>query len=141
MATHPRRTVREAVVTLLTGASVASGRITDSNPTAVQGTLPACDVWTPEDEFLRWHDFSSRHFERKAVVTITCYVQANASAAATLDDLCRDVEAAIESDVTLSGVAQTKVEYIGTSIELGDENDPKAARADISYAYQYLDQG
>ena len=140
---HPRKTIREKIVTLLTtGVTLASGRVYDSRTQPVL-TAPFVIVRTildePQaDEFI---GLSTPDYMRLLTVQVEC-VETERPSSGTLagdaDDLARQVEETLADEITLGGLALSCL-LAGTTLEESTEVDPPAYLVSLTYLVQYSD--
>ena len=140
---HPRKTIREKIVTLLSaGSSIAGGRIYDSRTQPVS-TAPFVMVRTVSDD-PQTDDFiglSKPDYMRLLTVEIVC-VDTERPGSGTLagnaDDLSRQVETTLADQITLDGLALSCL-LSGTTLEESTEVDPPAYQVSMTYLVQYSD--
>lgn len=130
MANHVRRQIRERIATLVTGLTTTGARVYQSRTYALAPAteLPCLLVYTLSESILKRVFCSPGEIER----TVTIMVEAIATAGADLDDtldlMCKEVEAALASDPTLSGLVKDLV-LVDTEIQLRGGDSPKPAGA------------
>ena len=135
---HPRTTIRNKFVSLLTGQTTAGSRVYNSRTQAVS-TLPALRVFTRSDEFVEW-----RHLDggahRMVEVSVECLVSDNneATAAEECDDLCREVEKRMNSYPDVDGTALLRT-LGSTDIEHNDNTDPPVVMGTVNFQVEYVD--
>lgn len=140
---HPRRTIREKIVSLLsTGVTLAGGRVYDSRTQPVL-TAPFVVVSVTSDD-PQLDDFiglSKPDYMRMITVQIDC-VETERPSSGTLagdaDDLARQVEETLADKITLDGLALSCL-LSGTTLEESTEVDPPAYQASLTYLVQYSD--
>lgn len=145
MATHPRRTIREKVVSLLTtGVTAVSGRVYDSREKQPVQTAPFLIVRTssddvPADDTL---GLSLPIYQRTLTLEVDAVV-AGRPATGTLagdgDDLARDVEEVLADNIDLDGLALTCL-LSGSTVEEGLEVDPPVYQVSLIYTILYEDR-
>lgn len=141
---HPRKTIREKIVTLLKAESpaIASGRIYDSRIHPV-GTAPFVTVRTVADDpqVEDMIGLSKPDYMRLLTVQIDC-VDTERPGSGTLagnaDDLARQVEEALADKITLDGLALSCL-MSGTTVEESIEVDPPAYQVSLTYLVTYSD--
>lgn len=140
---HPRKTIREKIVTLLkAGVTLASNRVYDSRTQPVS-TAPFVVVSIASDE-PQEDDFiglSKPDYMRVLTVQIMC-VETGRPSSGTLagdaDDLARQVETTLANNITLDGLVLSCL-LSSTMLEESTEVDPPAFSATINYIVQYSD--
>ena len=138
---HPRRNIREKVVSVITAATPAAGsRVYDSRTQPVT-TAPFVIVTTPAEEILDNQELGTPTFQRLLTVHVEC-VESGRPTSGTLardcDDLAREVEEALAANRTLDGLV-LYISLASTNMEAGDDIDPPAHSAVMVYEAQYLD--
>lgn len=140
---HPRKTIREKIVTLLSsGVTLAGGRVYDSRTQAV-ATAPFVIVSIVsddpnDDDFI---GLSTPNYMRVLNVQVAC-VDTGRPGSGTLagdaDNLARQVEETLADKITLEGLALSCL-LSGTTLEESNEVDPPAYQATLTYLVQYSD--
>lgn len=149
--THPRQSVRDAVVALLAAAGTAAGSNVKASwrwPQAV-AELPSIIVRTTADdpydeEGDRGHaDLSGRGIRREITLQIEARVADATTPEEDLDDLAREIEQAIEADPYELGTGAALLEqlfYVSTDISATDaEQDPPGFVAVLTYTAVLVD--
>lgn len=99
---HPRKTVREALATMLNGKTAAGSRVYSnrSRPQSV-AKLPAIGIYNVGDNATLF-DESPRRYRRQFNIAVDCYVRDTGGDEIddTLDDLAHEVEQAVFADTT-----------------------------------------
>lgn len=134
MPSHVRQQIREAAGALLTGLATTGARVYQSRVRPLsEAELPALRIYTDGDET------ETLSLDRPAVQdrTVRLRVEAVTRAADNLDDtldaICKEVEAAIGNNPTLSGTARECV-YSGTEIDMQANGDRVAGVARMNFA-------
>lgn len=139
---HPRKTIRQHVATLLTAATAVGLPLSEANvfdsrvrrlPTS---SLPALLIYTRSDKADGMVSDAPRVYLRKLELAIEVAVAA-ADMANILDDLTREVEILLENDEALGGLGE--IAYSGTEIELDGDADPTLAIAVMTFTVEYED--
>jgi hypothetical protein len=142
MAVHPRKTIREKVVSILaSGVTSAGGRVYDSRTQVVQ-TAPFVVVNSvsdePEEPFI---GISHPTYNRLIIFEIDC-VDTERPGSGTLagnaDDLSREVELALQGNLTLDNLALSCL-LGGAIVEASEEIDPPAYQVTLTYFVRYED--
>lgn len=145
MATHPRKTIREKIVSLLTeGVSSAGGRVYDSREKQPVATGPFVVVRTLADDSPaeEMAGVSLPTYHRELAVEVACVATGRPSSgtlAGEADDLAREVEEYLADFVSLDGLALTCL-LRSSTFEEGLEVDPPAFQALLNYAVIYEDR-
>lgn len=144
MPTHPRQTIREALVALLVAAGTSAGsNVVDSRAYAKAATA-AIFVSIQQDDFNEYTALAPRTLDRTARILIECVVADVSDPEDSLDTLCREVELAIDSDFLLAGGGTPRLllnQYEGTTISPPDADGArKVFGAAITYLATYRDQ-
>lgn len=138
---HKRKTIRDAVVTLLdTGTIVASGKVYSNRALSVAaGDLPVLNVYT-ESETSEIFEVSQKTLQRELtlVVEATAAQVSDATLDDTLDDLADEIETALKADQSWAGLVMDSF-LSGTelAIEQGD-NALALGRIRLSYTVRYF---
>ena len=137
MANHLRRQIREAVATTVTGLTTTSTRVFQSRVYPLElADLPALLVRTESETSEPSTIHGPRLLMRLLTVTVAGVAQANADIDDTLDGICKEVEIALASDLTLGGKCKT-VTLTGTEIELQGSSESPVGKATLTYAVEY----
>ena len=138
---HKRQTIREAVVTLVTGLSTTGSRVYSGRvyPSGLDN-LPGLNVTTPKDD--RSGNFPAN---RKAQVReLTILIEARVKPADgvavpqdQMDDIEAEVQAALMADVTLGGLVLWLAPG-SSSFSLSGKLDRPTGRADMEWECEYL---
>lgn len=136
---HARQTIREAVGTALagiTGVTLHTSRVYNHL------SLPAIAIYCDSERSDSENDTigAVRRYSRFLQLQIEITVQAISGIDNTVDDYAAQVEAAIEADGTLGGVA-VETRLSGTRIEMDGEAEKPTAVATLDYAVWYRTLG
>lgn len=105
---HPRKLIRQAVVTQLTGVTSAEARVFKARTVPFkQAELPALAVYTPDEEVETTRSTAPRELERTLQLVVEGVTASGSPSDVddTADDLSAQVEAALDADTTLNGTA------------------------------------
>jgi hypothetical protein len=137
--THQRKTIRDAVVTLLdTGTIVASGKVFSNRAVNVKDSdLPVLNVYT-QQETSSVLEFCSTKLDRSLslVVEAVAKVTTQESLDDTLDALCEEIEAALSASSSWNGTVFESF-LSGTSIEIERDGETYIGRALLTYDVRY----
>jgi hypothetical protein len=128
--THPRKTVRNAVINLLFDVDEFYGRVYSSRVYPVQPSeLPCAIVHTDTENSEPMYEGGSREYSRQITlaVEIICYGGDD-----EVDDLCSLAEQVIENDQTLDGFAQDCY-LASTQITQSGDNQKPTVVARLEY--------
>lgn len=104
---HIRKQIRDAVVTALTGLTTTSTRVYKSRIYPLEsGKLPGLCIYTKAEEISNETINPPRTQMRTLQVMVESYVMANSNIDDSLDTISLEVEEAIYSHQTLSGLAK-----------------------------------
>ncbi len=138
--THKRKTIRDAVVTLLdTGTIVASGRVYSNRAISVKpGDFPVINVSTLS-ETSQPIDFSTKQLQR--VLTLQVEAVAKDTAEATIDDtldtLAEGIESALRADSAWNGTVFDAT-LVATSQALDTDGEYPLGRVLMTYTARYI---
>lgn len=142
MVDHIAEQIMAAFVTLLTGLTTTDSNITrDRVYTIDEDELPHLSIFQgldivepPDGEDEATNIYFTRQLE--AVIQITC--DATSGALSTTVNLIRkEIHAAIQGDLTLSGLCINIAEQGITRPELSDERKKRTATAELTYIILY----
>lgn len=138
--THPRQTIRDNAVSLLTGLATTGANVFPSRVYPVEyGKLPALAVYMgaeqPADSDLQSMGYT-REIEAELMVDVI------AAASTGLDDqldaILSEIQAAIAADRTLSGALTRTAEYGGVDApEFSDQAETEHATMTVTYTVTY----
>lgn len=143
--THPRQAIRDAAVAALIAAGTAAGsNVFSSRTEALGNRVPALVVRTTGDakhdagggEGDGTIDLGTNAIERAVTLVIEATATASSDADDALDALAREVELAMQADITLGGAALF-LYYEDTEIEDTEGIDPPSHTAAIRYTVVY----
>jgi hypothetical protein len=139
---HPRKLVRNAVVTMLTDATAAGKRVDSSRVDPhKKSQLPAISVYTLHDEVDEEATAGNAPRERthKLELQIQGYVDVSDTVADDMDDLAEQIEAVMEGDPYLDGTAGESM-LTGTAMQVREpegRNDPLVGVVTLVYSVTY----
>ena len=119
--THPRQTIRESLVTLLTGLPLTGSRVYGSRLSPVEeGSLPALRIYADREQAspLVIHAQTTR--ERDITYRIEIVARANADLDDALDAIAEQVEGALVAAADSTWLGGT-LGALSTEIELSDD--------------------
>ena len=119
--THPRQTIRESLVTLLTGLPLTGSRVYGSRLSPVEeGSLPALRIYADSEQAspLVIHAQTTR--ERDITYRIEIVARANADLDDALDAIAEQVEGALVAAADSTWLGGT-LGALSTKIELSDD--------------------
>lgn len=138
--THPRKIIRDAAVTLLTGATSAGTRVTPTRVEPHKKTdLPAISVYTLSEATVDDNDGAApRELTRVVNLEITGWVAHVATLPAddAMDALAAQIEAAMDADPYLGGAAGDSI-LQGTELTIIDDGDPLVGVVTLTYAVTF----
>lgn len=135
---HIRKTIREQVVTTVTGLTTTASRVYETRIHNLSSAdLPALVVYT-NDEAVEYVAIgsSARTQERVLSVTIEAHVKGTANIDDTIDTISEEVEEAMAGDITRGGHARN-TELKTMEIEF-DTASQKVGLARFNYDITYL---
>ena len=140
---HPRKAIRHAVVALLKNVTGADERVyATRTDTLKKSGMPAISVYTLRDPVRPdSEDAAQRELTRDLKLEIACWVSHSDALSVddAMDDICEQVEAAMEADRYLSGAAGDSV-LEGTVMQVVEEDgrsDPLIGIATLTYSVTY----
>ena len=113
---HVRQTIRERVVTDVTGLTTTGSRVFDSRIYPLTSAeLPALLVYAPNEE-IEYADLKPNRTQlRNLNIVIEAHAKATSSLEDTFDTIAKEVEEAISGDLTMNGNAKdVRLEDIDT---------------------------
>lgn len=135
---HVRKSIRDNVVTTLTGLTTTGGNIyrTRVYPLA-EDKLPGLAIYT-RDESTGYETMGIPRTQiRNLTVSVEIYVKGTSNYDDTLDTICVEIEEALYTDLTRGGYAKD-TNISNMDAEFSGEGDQPVARAtltlDITYA-------
>ena len=137
MADHLRDQIRAAVVTALTGLTTTSTRVYSSRAQDMQpANLPGLRIYTTEESV----EIESLGINRRRHRTLTLMVEACVKATSapedTIDDICKEVEIALDTANTLGGLCKW-IEPTQFELELDGEADKSIAVGRMTFEVHY----
>jgi hypothetical protein len=132
---HTRQDIRDAVVTLLSGATSAGTNVYANRETrAWESELPALFIYTKE-ETADPRDLSGRQSIRTLQLVVECKVVATENVDDDLDTLIDEVEDLLN---TANIVNVLSVLYKNTEITLDSESETEKGVGIINYELKYI---
>ena len=129
MANHVRRQIRERVATLVTGLTTTGARVFESRTYALSTSteLPCLLVYSLREDISEDASSFCRQ-ERAITISIEAVAKATANLDDTLDLICKEVEVALATDKTLSGLAK-RVRLASSELQLQGGDTPQRVGA------------
>ena len=137
MANHVRQQIRERIGTTLTGLTTTGSNVFQSRVYPLEDSnLPALLIYTKVEESMPIDIGAARTMERNLTVNIEGYVKANSNFDDTIDTICKEVETAMASDVTVNGLAKDSF-LEATEIEYNAEGEKPVGYVTMSFKVDY----
>ena len=137
MANHVRQQIRERIGTTLTGQTTTGTNVFESRVYPLEDSkLPALIIYTKSEESMPIEIGSNRTMERSLTVNIEGYVKANSNFDDTVDTICKEVETAMATDITLNGLAKDSF-LETTEIEFNAEGEKPVGFVTMSFKVDY----
>ena len=137
MADHVRQQIRESIGTTLTGLTTTGSNVFQSRVYPLEDSnLPALLIYTKVEESMPIDIGAARTMERNLTVNIEGYVKANSNFDDTIDTICKEVETAMASDVTVNGLAKDSF-LEATEIEYNAEGEKPVGYVTMSFKVDY----
>lgn len=145
---HPRKQIRDAAVTALTGLTTTGSNVFESPIYPLtDADLPALRVFARGDSFgaldRGWTTAGSdwSGYSRTVELVVEAVVKTATTPFETIDTICEEVEAALEAKTAWTGVTGgevVQVRYRNTIIDLSGESEIKQAVARVTYDVEYF---
>tara|TARA_Y100001937_G_scaffold100419_2_gene137461 strand:+ start:8573 stop:9013 length:441 start_codon:yes stop_codon:yes gene_type:complete len=135
--THARQTIREKIVTNVTGLGLTGSNVFDTKLyNLTQASLPALCVYA-EAESSEMSNITSNTLDRSLDVMVEAYCEQNDQIEDTLDTICEQIEEAIGADPTLTSSCASIV-LTNTEIDFTSLGEKPVGIARLSYTVNYL---
>jgi hypothetical protein len=134
---HVRKSIRDNIVTTLTGLTTTGSNIyrTRVYPLA-ESKLPGLAIYT-RDETTGYDTIGLPRTQiRNLTVAVEIYVKGTSNYDDTLDTICTEIEEALFTDLTRGGNAKD-TNIISMDAEFSGEGDQPVARATLTLAITY----
>jgi hypothetical protein len=137
VANHLRRQIREALATVVTGLSTTGARVYQSRVVQLEANeLPGLKVFTGS-EAVEVIDIGSNPLqERNLTVTVTAIAKAVSDLDDTLDQIIKEVEIAVASNNTLSGLVKDVV-FTGSDVDMNADAEMPTGQAVLTFNANY----
>ncbi len=137
---HLRQTIRQAIVTRLTGLTTTGSNVFTSRVYALpQVALPALCIYTKDESSEYISMTSPRTIERNLNLTVEIYVAANQNTDNTIDKICDEIESEIYNDVTIAGNAKDVI-VSSVDVDFDGDGEVPVARATMNLTIIYLNE-
>jgi len=137
---HLRQTIRQAIVTRLTGLTTTGSNVFTSRVYALpQVALPALCIYTKDESSEYISMTSPRTIERNLNLTVEIYVAANQNTDNTIDKICDEIESEIYNDVTIAGNAKDVI-VSTVDVDFDGDGEVPVARATMNLTIIYLNE-
>lgn len=133
--THIRTQIRQEVVNLLKGNTVAGNKVYGSRIRPLDN-LPAIAVFTLNEEAETVTISYPRTQSRNLNLAVEIYVKANTGFDDEADALAAEVEALLAADTSLGGLAKD-IKLVATGLLFSGEGEKPAAIATLTYSVLY----
>src|SRR5262249_8060575 len=136
MAAHPRKQIRDKVVSLLIGKTDASSNVFPSRVRPIEEPiLPTIQVYANSETSEIWQE-APREYERKLSLSVQITAKADDSLEDVLDQIALQVEDALRQDHTL-GESCRDVVLTGTELTLNQNGNTLIGSCVITYDILY----
>lgn len=136
--THARTQIRQAVVTLLDGQTLAGSHVYGSRVHPLdEAKLPALLVYAREEEIQQATISYPRQLQRELLLVVEAYAQAKAGLEDALDTLARDIEQIMAADPSLGGLVKDSL-LSSTAMQLSGDGDKPVGVATLNYRVAYV---
>ena len=133
---HPRKQIRDKVVSLLIGKTDAGNKIFPSRGRPVEEqAFPAIQVYANAESSEIWQE-APREYERKLSLAIQITAKADDSLEDVLDQLALQVEDVLRQDHTLGELCRDVI-LTGTELTLNQNGDTLIGSCNITYEIPY----
>ena len=137
MTDHVRQQIRDRIVTNVTGLSTTGARVYRSRVYPLNAdTMPALLVYTKTEDSEIDVMGSPGVLNRLVNIAIEGYVRNITVYDNKIDDICKEVEAAMAGDQTINGLAKNSF-LSSTEIEYTGEGDQPIGVVTMNYVVQY----
>lgn len=140
MADHLRNQIRDAVADsgVLGNLTTTATRVYKNRTQDMQaGNLPGLRIFTQQEAVSLLSMGVGRIRERTLVLVVEACVKANSAYDDTVDDICKEVETALDNNNTLGGLCKW-IELTSFDLELDGEGDKAIAVGRMSFEVRYL---
>ena len=133
---HVRQSIRDHVVTTVPSLSTTGSNVFRTRVSALEtGTLPGLCVYTTSEDSEVDTMTGTRSLERNLDVVIEAFVRAASNYDTTLDTICAEIEAAMQTDITRGSKAKDTI-LARTEFEF-TEGDRPIGMARLTYSIIY----
>jgi hypothetical protein len=137
MADHVRQQIRERIATTITGLTTTGSNVYQSRVYPLDSvSLPALLVYTLSEGSEVDTMGSSLSLNRTLSVAIEGYVKVNSDFDDVVDDICKEVEAALGADRALNNLAKSQ-NITSTEIQFNGEGDQPVGVVTMTYTVVY----
>ena len=134
---HARTTIRQAIVTLLTGATAAGNNVFDSRVYPVDAnSLPGIIVYSNNEATDTDTISPPRSQTRVVSISVEVYAKVTSNVETVVDDLAVEIEQLIGADSTIGGVCKDTV-LESTEISLTGEGEKPLAVLTLTFEILY----
>tara|TARA_B100000287_G_scaffold433675_1_gene495968 strand:- start:1 stop:441 length:441 start_codon:yes stop_codon:yes gene_type:complete len=134
---HARQTIREKIVTNVTGLGLTGSNVFDTKLyNLTQTNLPALCVYA-EAESSEMSNITNNTLDRNLDVVIEAYCEQNDQIEDTLDTICEQIEEAIGADPTLTDSCASII-LMNTEIDFTSFGEKPVGVAKLTYTVNYL---
>ncbi len=134
--THPRKEIRDKIVSLLVGKTDASSNIFPSRVHPVEEqTLPSIQVYANSEGSEIWQE-APREYERKLSLSIQITAKADDALEDVLDQIAIQVEDVLRQDHTLGELCRDVI-LTGTELTLNQNGDNLIGSCNVTYDVLY----
>ncbi len=135
---HVRQTIRERIVTDITGLATTGTKVFDTRIYPLTSAeLPALIVYA-RDEDIEYEDLKPNRTQRRDLsIVIEAHAKATINLEDTFDTIAKEVEEAISGDLTINGNAKdVRLDSIDT--DFNSDGQSKAGVMTITYIISYF---
>lgn len=133
---HPRKQIRDKVVSLLIGKTDAANNIFPSRVRPIEEqTLPTVQVYANSESTEIWQE-APREYERKLSLSVQITAKADDSLEDVLDAIAIQVEDVLRQDHTLGELCRDVI-LSGTELTLNQNGDTLIGSCNITYDILY----
>jgi len=137
MADHVRQQIRERIATTITGLTTTGSNVYQSRVYPLDSvSLPALLVYTLSEGSEVDTMGTSLGLNRTLSVAIEGYVKVNTDFDDVVDDICKEVEAALGADRSLNNLAKSQ-NITSTEIQFNGEGDQPVGVVTMTYTVVY----